>query len=167
MSNEIIRTLGFYQPFCSLMFHGKKETRWVRKGKKPPFPLGKYLFYSTKNPCEKPTLFQWCGAEIMLSITETLAGDVTRFMNQSALGTADLVNIRLMTKKDEPLAFVKFMGEQQRIDKKGNTHTYVQWILEFENAFRILQPYTFTEGKQGVGVLKPNSKEEQERSVAT
>ena len=43
-----IRTLGFYQPFGSLMLHGKIETRWVRKGKKPPFPLGKYIFYTTQ-----------------------------------------------------------------------------------------------------------------------
>lgn len=46
--NEKIRTLGLYQPYASLMLHGKIETRWVEDGKKPPFPIGKYLIYSTK-----------------------------------------------------------------------------------------------------------------------
>lgn len=154
--SEIIRTLGYYQPFGSLMFHGKKETRWVRKGKKPPFPLGKYLFYSTKKPCEKPTLFQWCGEDIMFSIHQTLEGDVTRFMNGTALGYGNLVNLRPMIKEDEPTAFVKFIGERTVKDKNNNDVIQVQWILEFENVERI-SPYPFTEGKQGVGILKPKN----------
>lgn len=152
-SYNIIRTLGFYQPFCSLMFHGKLETRWVRKGRKPPFPLGRYLFYSTINKCENPTLYQWCGAEIRLTIEETLAGDITRFMNQMSLGYGTLVNIWPMAKEDEPRAFVKFIGEQIKVDKNGKEHVYVQYILEFEDVERIDQPYKFMEGKQGVGRL--------------
>lgn len=150
MSREI-RTLGFYQPFCSLMFHGKKETRWVRKGRKPPFPLGKYLFYSTKKKCE--SLQEWCGQDIMNVIRVTLDEDDTMYYNGYALGYGELVNIRPMTKEDEPLAFVLFQGEQWRTDKNGTKHIYVQWILEFENVERI-EPYVFTEGKQGVGKLK-------------
>lgn len=159
--NIEIRTLGFYQPFCSLMFHGKLETRWVRKRRKPPFPLGQYLFYSTKNKCENPTLYQWCGADIRLTIEETLAGDVTRFMNRTALGVGTLENVRLMTIEDEPLAFVKFIGEQSRIDKHGDENIYVQWILEFKNVTRFDQPFAFIEGKQGIGKyhLNTNSKE--------
>lgn len=150
--NEAVRTLGFYQPFGSLMFHGKLETRWVRKGRKPPFPLGRYLLYSTKNKCENPTLFQWCGPEIMLSITKTLDGDTTRFFNGFALGYGTLVNLRPMQKEDEDTAFVKFVGEQIRIDKNGEEHIYIQWILEFADLERIEQPFRFTEGKQGVGI---------------
>lgn len=151
LSIEEVRTLGFYQPFCSLMFHGKKETRWVRKGRKPPFPFGKYLFYSTKKKCENPILFQWCGAEIMLSIRQTLEGDDRMYFNGYALGTAVLRNIRLMVKEDEPLAFVKFVGERIVKDKKGNDVTQVQWILEFDPPIYFEQPFPFTEGKQGVG----------------
>lgn len=145
-----VRTLGFYQPFCSLMLHGKKETRWVREGKKPPFPLGEYLFYSTKNPCANQTLFQWCGPEIMLSISETLSGDITRFMNGIALAVGELVNLRLMTKEDEAAAFVKFVGKRTVKDKDGNDVVQVQWILEFQNITTI-NPFKFKEGKQGVG----------------
>lgn len=53
-----IRTLGFYQPFGTLMLHGKIETRWVKVGKKPPFPEGKYLFYSTQKRCKYDKLLQ-------------------------------------------------------------------------------------------------------------
>lgn len=148
-----IRTLGFYQPFCSLMFHGKIETRWVRKGKKPPFPLGKYFFYSTKNACTNPTLFQWCGPEIMLSITETLSGDTTRFINGAGLGFGQLIELRLMTKEDEAKGFVKFIGERTVRDKRGNDVIQVQWALIFENPERI-DPIPFDAGKQGVGILK-------------
>ncbi len=156
MRPEEIRTLGFYQPFCSLMFHGKKETRWVRKGRKPPFPLGEYLLYSTKKPCDNSTLLKWCGPEIMLSITHELVGDVTRLLNGTAIGIANLTNVRLMTKEDEPLAFVKFIGEKTEKDKKGNDVTKVQWILEFENA-QLFIPFKFEYGKQGVGKYNFNS----------
>jgi hypothetical protein len=162
MTPEPIRTLGFYQPFCSLMFHGKKETRWVRKGKKPPFPIGRYLLYSTKNKCEAPTLFQWCGPEIMLLITQTLEGDVTRFINGMALGFGELVNIRLMVKEDEADAFVKYVGEQERIDKNGVKHIYVQWVLEFKKTERIM-PFCF-KGKQGVGVFSQSEYEQLNKS---
>lgn len=145
--------MGYYQPFCSLMFHGKIETRWVRKGKKPPFPLGRYFFYSTKKACENPTLFQWCGPDIMLSITQTLEGDITRFFNGSGLGFGDLVEVRLLTKEDEPKAFVKFKGERVVQDKNFEIKTYVQWALIFENLERVT-PFTFDHGKQGVGFLK-------------
>lgn len=148
---EVIRTLGYYQPFCSLMFHGKKETRWVRKGKKPPFPLGKYLFYSTKKKCE--SLLEWCGLEIMNSIRVTLDSDDSMYYNGYALGYGVLSNIRLMTKEDEAAAFVKYQGEQVRVDKNGKEHVYVQWILEFKHVERIT-PYPFKDGKQGVGILK-------------
>lgn len=148
----MVRTLGYYQPFCSLMAHGKDETRWVRKGKKPPFPLGTYLHYSTKLRCTNSQLFEWSGPELMLSITQTLEGDVTRFMNGYALSMGDLVELRPMVKEDEAKAFVKFVGERTYTDNKGIMITKVQWILRFENV-RAIQPIRFFQGKQGVGKL--------------
>ena len=52
-NNEVIRTLGFYQPYCTAMLHGKVETRWIIEGRTPPMPLGKYLLYSTKKSLGK------------------------------------------------------------------------------------------------------------------
>jgi hypothetical protein len=154
---EIIRSLGFYQPFCSLMLHGKKETRWVRVGKKPPFPLGKYVLYSTLKPCSNAQLFDWCGPEIMSSIIDTLKVETTKDANGFALCTGELVNIRPMTVEDEKEAFVLSKGIQVRKDEEGNENEYMQWILEFENVERINQFYF--KGKQGVGILTDEQKE--------
>ncbi len=151
--NEVIRTLGFYQPFGSLMFHGKIETRWVRVGKKPPFPLGKYLFYTTKKKCDMADLFDWCGAEIMNTIDETLKHDPGCLFNGYALGYGTLTKVRLMTKEDEPKAFVKHKGVYTEQLESGELVSKVQWCLEFENITPI-EPYIFTQGKQGVGILK-------------
>lgn len=148
------------------MLHGKKETRWVRKGFKPPFPLGEYLFYSTKKKCDNSTLFQWCGPELILSITETLSGDITRFMNGTAIGTGTLVNVRLMTKEDESTAFVKFIGEKVMLNKEGIEVTYMQWVLEFEIVTAI-EPFPFAQGKQGIGKFMMNSEPNAKASVAT
>lgn len=147
-----IRTLGFYQPFGSLMFHGKVETRWVIKGRTPPFPAGRYALYSTLKPCENYRLFDWCGPEIVYSIGETLAGDLSRFCNGCILGYADLIGVRPMTKEDEQAAFVKFIGERTEKDI-----TKVQWAIIFANCHKIT-PIKFEIngrrlGKQGVGYL--------------
>ena len=149
---EIIRTLGFYQPFCSLMFHGKIETRWVTVGKKPPFPLGKYLFYSTKKKSEIVDLYEWCGGEIIQIIDETLKYDASSLLNGYALGYGTLTKVRRMTVADVPRAFVNYRGI---LEYKFETKIVrkEQWCLEFENVERI-NPYVFTQGKQGVGILK-------------
>lgn len=149
--SEVIRTLGFYQPFCSLMEFGKVETRWVRKGKKPPFPFGKYLFYSTIRMCENSELFEWCGAELMLSIGRTVILTQERLLNKAALSIGTLVTVRLMTKADEEKAFVKFIGERTVI-KKGVEVVECQWCLVFINV-QIIEPFEWKFGKQGVGFV--------------
>lgn len=150
---EIIRTLGFYQPFCTLMLYGKIETRWVREGKKPPFPLGKYLLYSTKEPCTDEQLDKWSGQSLYCNITEALSNDSTKELNGYAIAMGRLVNIRLMTQWDDEDAFVKFVGTTARQDKNGKWHKYVQWCLEFENVHSI-EPFGI-KGKQGVGIFPP------------
>jgi hypothetical protein len=151
-NKEIIRTLGFYQPFCSLMLHGKIETRWVREGKKPPFPKGKYLFYSTKKACTEDQLQNWCGWMYNDFISPALLDDNTAQLNGYALAVADLKDIRLMSVADERMAFVKYMGYDYRDDKDGNVIAYVQWCLEFENV-QAIEPFEFKFGKQGIGIL--------------
>lgn len=152
----VIRTLGFYQPFCSLMFHGKIETRIVMLGRKPPFPLGKYLFYSTKEPSTDEQLTRWCSFETLLSMGDALSEDETFMLNGYALGTGELVNIRLMTEADEDKCFVAYKGVMDFTDKEGRGYQAVQWCLEFKNVKRI-EPFEF-KGKQGVGFL-PHSVE--------
>lgn len=154
---EVIRTLGFYQPFASLMFHGKVETRWVKKGKKPPFPLGKYLFYTTQSECSSFTLFDWCGPGVTLSIDHLLLEDETRKLNGYALGTGELIKVAPLTSDD--LSFVKFEGEKDFSDKNGFITKKVQWGLHFKNVKRI-EPFLWEQdgkklGKQGTGFL-PN-----------
>lgn len=149
--SEIIRTLGLYQPFGSLMLNGKIETRWIQAGKKPPFPNGKYLFYTTQKKAEPSTLFEWCGPEIMHSITTALKNEPTKDLRGFAIGIGNLVSKWIMRKEDEPAAFVLHKGVVMR-DKEGKDIPYVQWCLKFENVERIT-PYEFTLGKQGVGIL--------------
>lgn len=149
---EVIRTLGFYPPFGCLMEHGKVETRWVRKGKKPPFPLGKYVFYTTGKSCSAFTLFEWCGVEIMLTIADTLINNDRKHLTKVILSHGELVEVRLLTKEDEPKAFVKFIGEKIFKDKNGKDVTKVQWALIFKNVIPVT-PIPYHHGKQGVGFL--------------
>lgn len=146
-----IRTIGQYQPFCSLMRHGKIETRWIRYGKKPPFPLGKYLGYSTKKMASHVDLFNWCGPNLMGSIYETLRQDYTKDFHGFGIWTGNLIKVRLMTKQDEPLAFVEWQGIQE-FEKDGETFLMQQWCLEFDN-IESFKPFRFLHGKQGVGFL--------------
>lgn len=150
-TSEKIRTLGFYEPFGSLMLHNKVETRWVRKGKKPPFPLSKYLFYTTQQPCSNKDVFDWCGLEIMLSISETLGTNKKSELNGFAIAVGELVEVRPLTKEDEGKAFVKFIGEKTEVIK-GEKITKVQWALIFKDV-KPITPFRWEHGKQGVGFL--------------
>lgn len=149
--SEIIRSLGFYQPFGSLMLHGKIETRWVRVNKKPPFPFGKYLFYSTLKACTESQLLDWSGGELTRLIHETLSGENTRVLNGYALAVGDLVGISTLNDTLRHSAFVESKGSKLVKDKKVAEHIYVQRTLHFDNVKRIT-PFQF-KGKQGVGIL--------------
>lgn len=151
-TKEKIRTLGFYQPFGSLMFHGKIETRWIRKGKKPPFPLGKYVLYTTKKDCSLDQLIEWSGPETINRIDDILYSDDHKDLNGVALGVADLVEVRLLTIEDEAKSFVKFVGEKTEV-LNGVEVTKVQWALIFKNVKRLASPVFWNYGKQGVGFL--------------
>lgn len=149
LGKEVIRTLGFYQPFCSLMIYGKIETRWVTDGRKPPFPLGKYILYSTKAYCSNATLLQWCGAELMLHISETLKEDKTQFLNEHAIAIGELKSISIYKKHQEQKGFVLHKGLKYY---EGITIPKIQWGLHFENVQAIV-PFKWKFGKQGVGFV--------------
>lgn len=149
-NKEVIRTLGFYEPFCTLMMYGKIETRWVREGRKPPFPKGKYLSYTTKQPAGDK-LNDWCGPEIRDRIYKTLRDEDTMFHGY-ALWIGKLVDMWIMKPEDEEKAFVNFVGIKTFYDKEGEMIKKVQWCLKFDNIWRI-EPFKFEFGKQGVGIL--------------
>lgn len=151
-STEKIRTIGFYQPFCSLMLHGKIETRWVRVGRFAPFPMGKYIGYSTKKECTTEQIMDWSGIEISNLILKTLHREETKSMNGFALWVGDLIKIGTMYPYQERECFVKHKLIQSRLNKQGIRHDYYQNCLYFENVQRI-EPFEFKFGKQGVGIF--------------
>lgn len=146
---EKIRTLGFYQPYGSLMLHGKVETRWVKTGKKPPFPLGKYLFYTTQKKATKEQLLEWSGNIITEKIKSTLQNEETVGYNQYAIGIGELFKVEPLTINDE--GFVLLQKEKVEL-KDGLRIHKTQWALHFENVQRI-DPFLWKYGKQGVGFV--------------
>lgn len=149
--NEEIRTLGFYQPFCSLMEHHKVETRWVKAGKKPPFILGKYLLYTTKEPAGEK-INTWCGEED-LALIKKLFNDGSTLLNGYALLTGELYKVCPLTPED--LSYIKYYGTKIFIDQDGKEVLKMQWALHFKNVQRI-QPFEWKFGKQGTGFVPPS-----------
>jgi hypothetical protein len=148
---EVIRTLGFYQPFASLMLPpgNKIETRWVIKHRRPPFPLGKYLFYSTKKSCDHETLLEWCGSEaVVKNIHRILQENPTHYpLNGYAIGVGILDEVRLMNESDEEMAYVEWRG-----DRKVKGVTRVQWVLKFKGV-KPINPFVWKHGSQGAGIM--------------
>lgn len=155
--DNVIRTIGFYQPFCSLMLHGKVETRWVRKGRFAAFPLGAYIGYGTKIGCSIEKLKNWCGDEIYGLVTETLCDDNSQHIHGQALWIGNLIKIGTMYQWQEKECFVKHKGIIQRRNKKGEIHDYYQNCLYFENV-QAIEPFEFKYGKQGVGIFPSEEK---------
>lgn len=144
---EIIRTLGLYQPYASLMLHGKIETRLVRRFKSPPFPLGKYLLYSTKKDISIGAVERISGPAQVDRIFKTLfpegaKHEPTAGMFGYAIAIAELDLNRYMTKEDEDAAFALYKEDP----------CYKQWCLVFKNVHRI-EPFLWEYGKQGIGII--------------
>jgi hypothetical protein len=144
-----IRTLGLYQPFATLMLHGKIETRWVgssRNGKlkKPPFPFGKYLIYSTKKAYDYFEVLNIAGKH-HAEILKLEAGEdwATYHLKGCAICIGDLVDIIDPIKKTTKNTFVKYAPALNGCRRVG---------LVFQNIQRI-KPFEFKGGKQGIGFL--------------
>lgn len=156
---ETIRTLGLYQPFATLMLHGKVETRFVTYPKKAPFQFGKYLIYSTikcydfdeamdlmgDQEAEARVIFR---KEFEMGHAGTIHPDTRNLLLGHAIGIGDLIEII------DP------------ITPDNNVKTFVEYVepcsrrrvgLVFENMRRI-KPFPF-KGKQGIGFLTPEQKQ--------
>lgn len=146
-NNGPIRCLGLYQPYASLMLHGKIETRLVRRFKSPPFPLGKYLIYSTKKDISIGAIHRISGTVQTDRIYGTLIPqdqphEPTATMFGYAIAVGDLDHIRPMTAADEDAAFALYQEDP----------CYKQWCLIFKNVQRI-EPFVWLYGKQGIGII--------------
>lgn len=144
------------------MLHGKIETRWIRRGRRTPFPNGKYLLYA-------------CKREYTSQELSSIAGDqYTRIRNivqteqplGHAIAVGDLVKKIYILPGMEKETFVD-CRETTRIkllpvgtkDKKGRLIIRVQQVmvgLIFENV-RPIKPFPY-KGKQGIGFLTEEDK---------
>lgn len=156
-----IRTLGLYQPFASLMLHGKIETRMVAcewdsatqsvKYRKPPFPLGTYLIYSTKKEYNRTEV-------------KAITG---RFYKQALLKLADEPTFNSNDRNGHALCIGNLVEIIDQIQCEFHPETFVDLPiydfdisnypiarrvgLRFENVKR-LKPFPIN-GKQGIGFL--------------
>lgn len=143
-SNEPIRTLGLYQPYAGLMLHGKIETRWVKKDRKPPFPPGIYLIYSTQKAYTRHEFRTIAGQSGFDKAKIHMDFDHKLRLNQYGLMLAVLPEggVYDMTPNDSEAAFVEYCEEQ----------FYRLVCLKFEQQTPI-KPFKFEKGKQGIGFL--------------
>lgn len=152
-----IRTLGLYQPYATLMLHGKIESRWVVKGKKPPFPIGKYLIYSTKKAYGWEEFKNLATEELAWKARDLFAtyerDSQTHQLNGYAIGIGNLVEVCPMPAMWFDDAF--YWPDHTQIEYSNKEmveiNEYILWALRFENVKRI-KPFPF-KGKQGVGFL--------------
>lgn len=152
MSQEVIRTIGLYQPYATLMLHGKIETRWVAQGKKAPFPQGKYLIYSTKKAYSWDN-FKELSGEYFEKAMRILNNE--SMPNGVALCIADLVKVESAYPLLMPETYVGLerIGEQLDDDATDIVINGQKLrFLHFQNVKRI-KPFPF-KGKQGVGFLQ-------------
>lgn len=144
--DEKFRSLGWWQPFGSLMLppHLKKETRvpsinnMTGRERRLPFPLGKYLIYTTLQKTPNHLLLDWCGAEIYADIIERMKTEPTANLLGYAIGIGWLRDIRDMRPEDEKECFIKWKPNKD--------------VLVFEDVTRI-EPFVWKFGKQGVGFV--------------
>jgi hypothetical protein len=139
---DTIRTLALYQPFATLMLHGKIETRWIRNNRKPPFPLGKYLIYAAKRKYSLEALMSICGDQYK-RVVDIICKDDTSDLTGVAICTCDLVGIiDPLPKLYEEKAFVKVHTPDSCFRMVGLHFLNVQHVEPFK-----------VRGKQGIGFL--------------
>lgn len=153
--SEIIRTIGLYQPYASLMLNGKLESRWVAADRKPPFPKGKYLIYATKKEYSNEE-FQRIAGMFWDKAMSILRTEKTKHLTGVGLAIGELYrveSIRTISQCDE--AFVEPPSPLD--DSEQFTYdSHCLWGLRFKDVKRI-KPFPF-KGKQGVGFLSEEDK---------
>jgi hypothetical protein len=120
------------------MLHGKIETRVVKAGRKPPFPLGRYLIYTTKKAAEQWVVFDACGPEMTARINSIMKTEPTAKLNGYAIAIGTLSAVRPMVKADESKCFIGWSSDR--------------WCLVFTDVQRI-EPFQWEFGKQGIGFV--------------
>lgn len=134
-----IRHIGLYQPFASLMRHGKIETRWIKKGKKPPFPLGLYVVYSTVKRYDLGEIMSVSGRMCFDWIEQVLKGDDTVGKTKCVICVGELYMVSKMTRDIELECFVEY----KESDEKD------LWALRFKR-IKFLENSEWNYGKQGI-----------------
>ena len=136
-NNLIVRSLCWYQPFASLMLHGKIETRMWKNNS---YVRGKILICSTNIPFNDFDLFNLVGKNKLSRIIDTLKKDPSRKLNGYAIAIGDYVNFRPMKLKDEEMAFIPYSKKRKCLIFK-NVKRIKPFILSKEfrgQSFRIL-----------------------------
>lgn len=145
--DQQIRTLGFYQPYAGLMFSANKiETRWVRKGKRPPFPLGWYALYSTKKAFQDHEVKFIAGPAYRHIVEERKLRPELFAATGCIIGLAKLVTVERMDHNPITGSIARTFVDYQE------DHEFDRWILVFEEQFLLKEHIPF-KGKQGVGFL--------------
>jgi hypothetical protein len=139
------RTICLKQPFAGLMLHGKVETRWIRNGRKSPFPLGAYMIYSSKAAYPYDDAKDIAGDQWpkILEIAET---DKNLFRDASPICMAKLVKII------DPLIVEDHTDIKTFCTIHDPDSCYHMVGLVFEEV-RAINHFEFKGGKQGVGFL--------------
>lgn len=132
------------------MLHHKLESRWVKKGKKPPFPLGTYLIYSTKKAYSIEE-FRHLSGNHFNAARNIITKEPTSHLNGHAICLGDLTDIIPMTSILEASAFIDTDMTQWETNGQIQIDDRLLWGLGFKNIRRI-KPFPF-KGKQGVGIL--------------
>lgn len=99
--DTVIRALSIAQPYATLMFHGKIETRsWNTNYR------GLVLICSTQKPCRD--LFQFSGRDQIEQIHQLLDDDTFTDLHGFALGIGELYDVTPMQKEDRQKAFAEY-----------------------------------------------------------
>lgn len=149
-----IRTLGLYQPYATLMLHGKIETRIVgsvvdkktrkRKWRKPPFPFGKYLIYATLKSYDFFDVQRISAKDAdRIHVLEASDDWATYHLRGVAICVGDLVEIIDPITPDTKNTFVDYLEPTEDERRVG---------LVFQNVERIV-PFPI-KGKQGIGFVE-------------
>lgn len=156
----VIRTIGLYQPFATMMLYGKIETRWVDVGRKAPFPLGTYLFYSCKKEYDMEDVMHLSGQHFGIldnNYSHDLDGP-----HPWGLGSAGAIGqlVSIIDPLVPPFDVKTFIddGKWKRTVTRTSTDGKLRKSVDqrriglvFRNVTKIV-PFPIT-GKQGVGFL--------------
>lgn len=138
---EIIRALSWKQPFASLMFHGKIETRSY-----PTNVRGKVLICSSQQAYATIDMLAIAGSTQIKRIDQALSLTAHNYKilpRGYAIAIADLVDCRPMMQDDEDICFIKYSPNL--------------WCWIFDNV-EAITPFAY-KGKQGWSIVDASIKE--------